>query len=831
MKKIILIILTLLFCISVYPADIPILFLHGHKKQAQPWEEENEVNAGGWGTWNPQNTDHTREHSSSMTDILDIKYGGYIAGTPLNCDKDSILTSTNGNTKVIYNFSFYRPDGGMGVIGSNGQLKCDYIVTELNYVVKKEHTDAASWEYGYDYSDDPVHNPYPLLGDSWAKNFTRFIDKVLIATGANEVDVVTHSMGALVVRAAMKYYGCKDKIRKILTIAAPNHYFDSWLPESIWGAFSGDPYWMRNGEDWELSADNRSGIFNITFTDKNTGASQPFTEFLDVYPKGGIATIAGNKGWALIYDNDHVIGVYQVELDNAEFNAVVYQQHSYGSKISKEYCITMSTYTTEYIKSWIIDDVIRDGYTKICEPFVYDINGIEWGNRFYWKDGCLRVRSSAYPHDTSLVTLVRLVKDIFKKDAMDETKSIQTVLAVKAFPIYQYPMAFPGDPVFLVEKGKMPEFGYEYLIEITDMDMTGEKNNRKEVLHFEDGVSSYISLSNISTSCFVGDNINLSWNSNDKFNHQKLLYNINEGVWHTITSLTSDIRNYTFKTTQRGEHKFRIYGFLDVNTPINDISNICNVKSEYSLGFTAEYISVGPYVKLYYFPYGKNVDATPEEDPNYYYDIYKDGIKIVRTNYRSYDYYEYIPKGEQREYFVKYYRKYTNEYMGRSGTRTVFGGDNSGCPYFYIKENGEYIPQNTIMYYGNSNMRDFFLFNYDNKNNQENIKKANNIKVNNFIEAAISENEIETDYIDRIILKAIKYDSDYNLTINKDGQYLFWREREKIDSCINNEGDNIFSLLEYLDGNIYEAYPGDTIYIYRNTDNNQDAISPVISGI
>ncbi len=64
MKKLILIILTLLFCISVYPADIPILFLHGHKKQAQPWEEENEVNAGGWGTWNPQNTDHTREHSS-----------------------------------------------------------------------------------------------------------------------------------------------------------------------------------------------------------------------------------------------------------------------------------------------------------------------------------------------------------------------------------------------------------------------------------------------------------------------------------------------------------------------------------------------------------------------------------------------------------------------------------------------------------------------------------------------------------------------------------------------------------------------------------------------
>ena len=110
MKKIILIILVLLFCISIYPSDVPLLFLHGHKKQALPWivKPEGTVNMGGWGTWNPQNIDLTREHSSSMTDILDIQYGGYIAGTPLNCDKSSALTSTNGNTKIMYNYSFYH---------------------------------------------------------------------------------------------------------------------------------------------------------------------------------------------------------------------------------------------------------------------------------------------------------------------------------------------------------------------------------------------------------------------------------------------------------------------------------------------------------------------------------------------------------------------------------------------------------------------------------------------------------------------------------------------------------------------------------------------------
>ncbi len=473
MKKIILIILVLIFCISIYPSEIPLLFLHGHKKQAKPLDTDNDekVNKGGWGTWNPQYEDLSREHSSSMTDILDIKYGGYIAGTSLNCDKDTYLSSTGGNKKIIYNFSFYHPDGEMGVIGSNGQLECDFVTNILGSTYRKSEIDQDDWVFGYDYSNNPYINPCPSSGDKWAENLSVFIDKVLNATGASEVDVVTHSMGALVVRAAMKYYGCENKIRKILTIAAPNHFYDSSLPVKIWSTFSKDPNWMVFGEDWEMSADNSTGESNITFTDKNTGVSQPFTEFLDVYPKEGIATIAGNKGWDIInYDNDKVIKVDQVYLKYAEFNAVVYQQHFYGSKISKEYAITTSTYTTEYIKNWIIDDITRDGYSKICDPFVYDVNGAG----FNWKDGCLRVRSSTYPHNTSLVTLVKLVEDWGIKEIEDKTKSIQTVVKVKAFPIYKYPMAFPGDPVFLVEKGDIPKFVFEYFIEITDIDMTGE---------------------------------------------------------------------------------------------------------------------------------------------------------------------------------------------------------------------------------------------------------------------------------------------------------------------------------------------------------------------
>ena len=54
MRKILFIIMILFIFISVYPADLPMLWLHGHKKQAKPDSIESGVNAGGWGTWNPQ---------------------------------------------------------------------------------------------------------------------------------------------------------------------------------------------------------------------------------------------------------------------------------------------------------------------------------------------------------------------------------------------------------------------------------------------------------------------------------------------------------------------------------------------------------------------------------------------------------------------------------------------------------------------------------------------------------------------------------------------------------------------------------------------------------
>ena len=151
----------------------------------------------------------------------------------------------------------------------------------------------------------------------------------------------------------------------------------------------------------------------------------------------------------------------------------------------------------------------------------------------------------------------------------------------------------------------------------------------------------------------------------------------------------------------------------------------------------------------------------------------------------------------------------------------------SGCPYFYIKENGAYIPQNTIMHYGYGNKRDEYLFNYSiGEKGALRKKKIIDDRGENqkrVMEAAISENEIERDYIDRFNLKAIKYDSSYNLALNGEGEYIFWKDVYRIDSCKNAVGEDILPLVSNSGDGYYVALPGDTIYIYADIRNGNKA--------
>jgi hypothetical protein len=237
-------------------------------------------------------------------------------------------------------------------------------------------------------------------------------------------------------------------------------------------------------------------------------------------------------------------------------------------------------------------------------------------------------------------------------------------------------------------------------------------------------------------------------------------------------------------------------------------------------------------VRLEYGHNNKIEREIPDSNTIYnLYKIYKDGNFIEDTrNNLSYSY-GFFPDNVYHIYYVELYlvefhqvlNLWDTAYVGNSPDVEVYGEDTSGygCPYFYIKENGEYIPQNTIMHYGSNNKKDNYLFNYSIRE-KEKLRK-NRITDDKFeskervIQSAISENEVEKDYIDRVNLKAVKYDSIYNLTLNTKGEYLFWKDVYKIDSCKNAKGEDILPLVENLGDSFYIALPGDTIYIYTST--------------
>ena len=375
----------------------------------------------------------------------------------------------------------------------------------------------------------------------FAKNLADFIDKVLTATGASQVDIVTHSMGALVARSAIKNYGCSSKVRKLLTVGAPNRPYSGWW-EGFYSIFGQDKLWQKSGEDLEMGLNVPSGK-DAKFLNIQTGDTNYWCNYLDYnnYIEA-ISTIMGDRGNVIWGEpNDNAVAVSQSYINSAQFNAVVYEQHSYDNDVP-ELCETSSSYTTEFIKKWIIDDEVK--MTNIATNFAYDARGT--GNPYYWAKGCLRIRSAALNYNNSLITLVRLQKKVFKKDKGDTTKTIYDVYT-KAFQIYKYSRSFPGDPVFLVNKIHW-ELGSEYWLTIWDMDMTGEIKYSRERIHLQDGDSSYVKILDIN-GCYIGHSTSFSWTTNDYAVFQKLYYKKDTGNWVFLDSLNGNVRNYTFTPT------------------------------------------------------------------------------------------------------------------------------------------------------------------------------------------------------------------------------------------------------------------------------------------
>ncbi len=153
----VIILLSLILTRSFYGSNCPIIFVHGQKGA----RDDNKVGPDDcWPDWNGRV--HEMPYRTAMDRILEQHYNGYSAGYLINgdsidCHVNSSLASSVGNTKKIYNFSYYNPDGSKGVIGSNG------------HILPEDYRD---WRTKY---EDALANA------SWAEHFAIFVEKVLNA--------------------------------------------------------------------------------------------------------------------------------------------------------------------------------------------------------------------------------------------------------------------------------------------------------------------------------------------------------------------------------------------------------------------------------------------------------------------------------------------------------------------------------------------------------------------------------------------------------------------------------------------------------------------------
>lgn len=137
---------------------------------------------------------------------------------------------------------------GPGRIGSNESHKC-----------LSPPGDGHILSTSADYTSGYTHE--------YARDLTSMIDDVIRATGTDTVDIVAHSMGGLVARSYVSFFGGNAKIERMLLISSPV----SGVPlASIGGILGVGESWMRAHELAEL--DQGSPVAAVRFV--SCGASE-----------------------------------------------------------------------------------------------------------------------------------------------------------------------------------------------------------------------------------------------------------------------------------------------------------------------------------------------------------------------------------------------------------------------------------------------------------------------------------------------------------------------------------------------------------------------------
>ncbi|MDH4109769.1 MAG: lipase family protein [Gammaproteobacteria bacterium] len=182
-----------------------------------------------------------------LTRRIALVFGLVVLAAGVARAQDVIGTAFPASFPVIEDASLGVPVIGFGAVGSatrtpviflhgNGGTPYDtscgmwptLIRSMAQYFANAGYSGSELWALGYqgtqcDLIDHPVNNS-SLAHTNTANvpDLRRFVNAVLVSTGARKVDIVAHGMGVTLVREWVRQYGAQNLVRRFVAIEGPN---------------------------------------------------------------------------------------------------------------------------------------------------------------------------------------------------------------------------------------------------------------------------------------------------------------------------------------------------------------------------------------------------------------------------------------------------------------------------------------------------------------------------------------------------------------------------------------------------------------------------------
>lgn len=155
--------------------------------------------------------------------------------------------------------------------------------------------------------------------------------------------------------------------------------------------------------------------------------------------------------------------------------------------------------------------------------------------------------------------------------------------------------------------------------------------------------------------------------------------------------------------------------------------------------------------------------------------------------------------------YVSYNTPYVSVTMDQNHALVAYFAQNSSggdsCPYVSTWNGSGYVLDNNLLpaseYSGTVDVTDYYLL-------QQTLAQ----KGDGTCSLSLGELEGEHDYFDSVKLVAVDHASNVNVAVSPTGQILTYANPRPPVSAITDDGENVKSLLDSMDGNYYQGYNG-----------------------